>query len=130
MFDPPGSIATYANSINADGSITGYYEDNTGLAYGFVRASDGTITTFDVADSAYTISDSVNKKNMITGYFAIKRKHGNVLHGFVRRADGTLKLFKVPRSFDTYPASINETGRVAGSFVDNTGIVHGFLRTP
>jgi hypothetical protein len=44
-FDPPGSDATIALSINASGAIAGYYRDSVG-PHGFMRASDGTITTF------------------------------------------------------------------------------------
>jgi hypothetical protein len=45
-FDLPGSIQTQASNINAAGAITGYYAENC-VAHGFLRAPDGTITTFD-----------------------------------------------------------------------------------
>src|SRR5438105_5859939 len=61
-FDVAGSSGTYALSINAGGSATGYYLDANGLEHGFVRTADGTITTFDPAGSVDTYSPSINRK--------------------------------------------------------------------
>src|SRR5690242_18083295 len=44
-FDPPGAVGTAPESIN-NGVITGNYYDGSEY-HGFMRAADGTITTFD-----------------------------------------------------------------------------------
>ena len=55
--DPPGSIYTYPWSINPAGAITGNYYDATGTGpHGFLRAPDGTFTTFDIPGAVDTIS--------------------------------------------------------------------------
>ena len=46
-FHKSGSIGTYAWSINAKGSITGYYVGSDNARHGFVRVSDGKIASFD-----------------------------------------------------------------------------------
>jgi len=46
-FDAPNSIATQPVAINQQGAITGFYADANNVNHGFVRAVDGTITTFD-----------------------------------------------------------------------------------
>ena len=48
-FDPPGSLVTEPFAINPAGAITGPYFDASGIEHGFLRARDGTLTTFDPA---------------------------------------------------------------------------------
>src|SRR6267378_210988 len=47
IFDPPGSTSTRPTSINAEGAITGSYDDANFVLHGFLRSPHGTITTFD-----------------------------------------------------------------------------------
>src|SRR6267378_910562 len=47
IFDPPGSTSTQPKSINAKGAITGSYNDANFVLHGFLRAPDGSFTTFD-----------------------------------------------------------------------------------
>jgi hypothetical protein len=51
-FDPTGSTFTNPVSINATETITGFYSDAAFLNHGFLRAADGTITTFDAPGAA------------------------------------------------------------------------------
>jgi predicted membrane protein len=51
-FDVPGDIGgTFVRGINAEGAVTGWYADVHNEDHSFVRAVDGTITTFDAAGS-------------------------------------------------------------------------------
>jgi hypothetical protein len=59
FFDHSGSIATFPSSINPAGAITGFYEDTSFVFHGFLRDPDGTITTFDPADSMATFPTSI-----------------------------------------------------------------------
>jgi hypothetical protein len=38
------------------------------------------------------------------------------------------QAFQVPGSKATYPLSINDSNRITGSYVDQSGVVHGFVR--
>ena len=42
LFDPPASASTTVNSVSPAGSMTGYFDDGTGVLHGFVRTADET----------------------------------------------------------------------------------------
>src|SRR2546425_1114023 len=52
-FDVPGARDTIPRGINPRGAIVGEYKDVIG-GHGFVRAPNGTVTTFDVPAAART----------------------------------------------------------------------------
>ncbi len=85
-FDVPGADhpfgGTAPRSINPRGEITGDYGDVNG-SHAFVRAADGTITTFDAGPHAiYTTPISINPAGTITGYVINANESG--VHAFVR----------------------------------------------
>ena len=82
----PSLLGTAGISINTAGVITGGYIDTSAVAHGFVRAANGTITTFDAPGAGTgtlqgTAGISINTAGVITGtYFDAN----GVAHGFVR----------------------------------------------
>jgi hypothetical protein len=81
MFGPPGgSPETFATDINPAGAITGYYQDGSALR-GFLRARDGTFTTFDPLGSIDTFALAINPAGTITGWYI---DAGFLGHGFLR----------------------------------------------
>jgi predicted membrane protein len=73
-------------SINAAGAITGYYYDLRNALRGFVRATNGTITTFNVPGAGITstlgtYAAGINDAGAIAGYYY---DANNVVHGFQR----------------------------------------------
>jgi hypothetical protein len=101
---------TAAYGINAPGSVTGFYEDSSGIEHGFVRTSNGTITSFDVSGSTGTSGIGINTAGAITGFY----EDDNLQYGFVRAPSGTIVTFTVG-SYGTIGASKNDLGSVAGS---------------
>jgi hypothetical protein len=72
-FDVPGSTNTYPMSINKTGSVAGDYDSNSGM-HGFVRAPDGTITSFDPQRSIQTVANRINCRcNVGSHYDGSKR---------------------------------------------------------
>jgi hypothetical protein len=80
-------------SMNASGTIAGFYVDSSNVFRGFERTRDGKITKFDVPGAGKvgcsggcqgTQSMDINNEGAITGYFTDKN---NVVHGFVRLVD-------------------------------------------
>src|SRR5215472_7998407 len=72
--DVPGAQETQAFGISKAGAITGEYLDASNVYHGFVRASDGTITTFDVPDAGGganqgTFGVSINDTGTIAGNY-------------------------------------------------------------
>jgi hypothetical protein len=120
-------IATTAKtgSINPSGVIAGIDVDFSGF-HGFLRAADGTITTFDVPGLAGI--SSINPSGAVTGY----RGDPIGFHGFVRAADGTITSFDVPGiQSDPRTSSINPSGAITGyNYIFNGEHAVGFVRAP
>src|SRR5437016_3239234 len=125
-FDPPGADATYPSGINASGWITGSYGNNNGDFHSFLRAPDGTFTTFDVSGATCgTYAESINRSGVIVGG---EQDNCNDGHGFVRASDGTITAFDVPGSIYTWAVSVNNAGLITGSYEDSSNLWHGYLR--
>ncbi len=134
-FDVPGAVNFYTtpSGINPAGAIAGYYFDANFLYHGFLRAPDGTITTFDPPGSNGLFTHAlggINPGGAITGsYF-----DANFLfHGFVRAPDGTFIAPIGCAGLPSRPRSPPSSTRLASSrenYFDASGATHGFLRIP
>lgn len=122
-FNVPSAGATAGFSINAAGTVAGaYYAVDS--EPGFVRTSDGTITTFGKKGGfSSTVPYSINGAGEIAGIL-----DDGV--GFVRTASGTIVGFQAPGATATYAYGINSSGAVTGWYMDANSVYHGFLRTP
>ena len=148
-FDAPGAGTSpfqgtaphVGRTINPAGAITGFYVDASDVVHGFLRAPDGTITTFD-APGAGTVTDSgqgttpssINPAGAIVGS---SLDASNVYHGSLRDRDGNFTTFDAPgagNATDSYQGTLatanNPSGKITGSYVDSGNLQHGFLRTP
>ena len=136
-FDPPGSILTEALDINPAGAITGAYADASNVNHGFLRAKDGTITTFEAPGAGTgpgqgTLDPKINTPGDIAGPYL---DASNVFHGFVRNKQVDITTFDVPGAGTgmfqgTYPTANNPEDAIPGNYTDANGVNHGFLRTP
>ena len=123
IFAAPGS-GTIAFDINNKGEITGADIDGM-VVHGFLRAYDGTLTTFDAPGSNYTNPIGINRAGEITGFYL----DSNVaMRGFLRARDGTLTAVDFPGAILTSPVGINSKGVVVGVYNDANFRSHGFLR--
>src|SRR5215472_6036492 len=92
---PPGltpAKQTFPNSINELGQIAGYYTFGSGdTPHGFLRAADGTITSFDPpgvpVSGGATFAFSINANGAITGYY-LGGAFPFTNHGFIRHPGG------------------------------------------
>ena len=126
-FDAPGSMYTNPIAINDEGTIIGYYCDDSGICRGFVRNIDGTITTFDIAGNVCfgVFPGAIDPDGTITGGYYDENCDP---HGFVRDRSGTITIFDASGDVNTFPSSINPRGEIAGSWFDLHGEPHGFVR--
>jgi hypothetical protein len=137
---------TFPDSINAAGSIAGWYVSpatnctaaNTG---GFVMSADGVFSLFQVPGMllAFPVggfggsllaphSISIDKAGDVTGSYT---DAGGVEHGFVRNPYGTLTTFDPPEGEQTTATSIADGGLVAGYYeYKSGGPAVGFIRIP
>ena len=131
----PGNPAhqTFPYSINGNGVIAGYYTFGSGLLQsGFVRAADGTITSFSPLSSPgspvlETLGFSINAAGAIAGYY-VGGTAPFTNHGFVRDTGGNFTLFDPPGSTSTIVQSINDGGDITGYYYDASNVKHGFVR--
>jgi hypothetical protein len=121
--------ATSVTAINSGGAVTGYDCDDVSCS-GFVRAADGTITSFDPTGSILTYPFDINRKGSITGYFCDSSDPCSA-QGFVRKPEGKISTIAAPNGYTNIaPTAINNNGLIAGSVEDNgAGHTHGFLRS-
>jgi hypothetical protein len=144
----PGSTqGTYNSGINTAGATMGDYADSNDVFHGYVRASNGTITTFNVSAAGTgpgtplceqtttcpgTIPEGINNQGAITGQYI---DASGVNHGFLRALNGTITTFDAPDAGTgsgqgTIPSSPNPAGAITGFYIDANGVNHGFLRNP
>lgn len=125
-----GTFITFADGINPEGAIAGAYADASNVVHGFVRAHDGTFTTFDPHGSVFTNNSGINPHGSVTSWYT---DAGGLSRGYVRAPDGTFTIFHAPGAGTgsgqgTFPENINEEGAITGQYIDGTGVNHGFLR--
>jgi hypothetical protein len=116
-----GPSITLAQAINCHGQIAGSFYDagENGAYLGFLRQSDGTISTF-----GHPYSD-VRPVALTSAGWIIGTADG---HGFVLRSGGRLGIFDVANSVSTQPNAISSAGRIAGAYLDAANAYHGFIR--
>jgi len=130
----PGARLTVASGINDHGEIVGWYQDFSLRPHGFIYAR-GEFTTLDVPGAVGTLLLAINH-GQIAGLFyspepappPLGSDH-NFGHGFVY-ANGAFTRLDGPGAAFTEATGINPGGVIVGLYVDSTGAVHGFIRTP
>jgi uncharacterized membrane protein len=114
VFDVSGSTGTYPIAINDDGVVTGDYACGNQCGRAFVRAMDGSIATFSVANDVYgTRPYAINKDGTVAGVYG---DVGPVYHGFLRAPDGTLTTFDPDENPDVWVSvcCVSNRGTTAG----------------
>jgi uncharacterized membrane protein len=74
FFDAPGvgihtGDGTFATAINRTGDIVGSFSDSNNVFHGFLRRADGTIRDFSYPGAAWTVPNSLNAFDIVTGFF-------------------------------------------------------------
>jgi hypothetical protein len=138
---------TFPSSINPEGAVTGNYYDTNCVSHGFLRASDGTLTTFDVPGSCTTTCFGtqpvvINPDGTILGIYT---DSGGNPHGFLLTSDGGFTSFDPPGAIASPFASccsygpdlaMNPAGVITGAYfqvingAEFGGEYHVFVRAP
>lgn len=126
-FEIPGAWLVLPVAINANGAVTGQYNDSNG-SHGFLWQADGRVVTFDVPGAVNTIPVGINAGGVITGLCDGQQVHS----GFVRAADGSFTTFNVPDGDITVPQRTNKKGWIVGYYYRGSSSKrpHAFLRDP
>ncbi len=118
-----GSLAV---GINAAGAVVGTYVTyfrNVPLYHGYIRAADGTFTSFNVPgenlapppQGSYlgTVPMCIDDQGVVAGYYW----DGAKTRGFVRAANGVITKFNPTMNLE--PLGINNGGVIIGSLAPN-----------
>ena len=114
---------TLPKSINKSGAITGYYKDVNDILHGFLRATNGSMTSFNapVPSTAPFPPASTHLGRLSTTY-----DDHFIGHGFLRAPDGTITTFDVPGAISTTSITGgNDPKQYSDEHVVNHGFVHG-----
>jgi hypothetical protein len=93
-----GTFTATEEGLNPAGALAGLIIDGSNVLHGFMRAPNGTITTFDAPGAGTgpgqgTDTAGITAARAIAGYYI---DGSNVYHGFLRAPDGTITTFDVP----------------------------------
>ena len=117
------AVETAGTGINANNSVTGWYQDARSHFHGFIRDAGGAIMTFDAPGDA-TFPASINALGSVTGNYS---RNGGPRRGFLRTPDGAITTFQAPRAVETLPFAINDSGVIVG-YTNRFGVSRGFVR--
>ena len=128
---------TIAVGIDTAGDVVGIYSDTNSIFHGYVRAANGTITTFDAPGVGTTglfpgtVPTSMNAAGDLAGFYT---DASGANHGFVRNFStgaitapldapnaGTSGMFN-----GTVPFGINASDDLTGLYIDANDVFHGF----
>ena len=135
---------SYPFRFDAAGDLSGIYLDSNDVAYGFVRSSTGTITSFTAPDAAPMPTSS---KSAIARAFR-HSKIGAKFNSFAKRRRGLVRGFpsamkqkhslmeavnisgNLPAQVDgTAGLAINSPGAITGVYTESDSGMHSFIRT-
>jgi hypothetical protein len=113
FFDVPGATDISPFGINDSLSVTGYYRYQDGSPHGFVRTSNGKLTSFDVG-RVDTYPVHINAGGEIAGIYS---DVAGFDRSFIRSADGAITTFNPGGSSgSTELTDINVRGTVVGIY--------------
>ncbi len=125
-FDPPGSAATVATSINRSGTVAGYFVDQSSVSHGFVRSVNGSFILFDPPGSIGTQVFGLNDAGAAVGRF----NDNAGIHCFLRDPEGAFTAFDAPPGGQQCTATgINTKGEIVGYEFESRNVAAAFLRT-
>ena len=131
IVEVPGATETFADFVNANGTVVGSYIDAEGLYHPYYMRPDGRFITIDDPDRAahreYLFVHGINDSG-----FSITRVKllGDVPRTYVGRVrEGSIEV-RFPGSVSTEGWNINQDGSIVGNYVSPDGRRHGFIARP
>jgi len=144
--DTPNTTGCYGSgafTINAFGTISSGYEDNSGnfVGHGLLRAIDGRLTVYNVPGAGTGLYQGtgcpgcarpINLFGAVAGYYI---DGNNVVRGYLRSPGGEFTTFDVPgagpQGINCYAdcsLGLNDQGAITGFYLDANNVYHGFVR--
>ena len=134
IVEVPEATATYADFVNAAGSIIGSYVDTDGLYHAYALTASGRFITLDYLEPStleYFFLHGINDAEG-SGVFVIARAKamGDLPRSYVGSYLYGLHELQFPGSVSTEGWNINQDGSVVGHYDSPDGRRHGFIARP
>jgi uncharacterized membrane protein len=113
QIDIGNSIRTEADLINASGAVAGHYDNGASGVPAFLRAPDGTITTFSPPQAFITTPTDLNDKGAVAGFYQLT---DDEMHAFYRDPAGVLTPFDPPAAGSFTVRGLNNRSEITGSY--------------
>ena len=130
IVEVPEATATYADFVNASGSVTGSYIDADGLYHPYVRTSNGTFvfhTYLEPSNLEYSFVHGITDTRIIV---TRAKAVGDRPRSYVGTSQHGLSELEFPGSVSTEGWNINQDGSVVGYYDTADGRRHGFIARP
>ena len=126
-FNLPGADTTVAHGIDNNGDIVGSFIAGGSTAKGFLLTVSGTQRLIYVPDSDQTVVSAVNDFHMTVGQMQAPHFGRTLGFGFT-----TTYVRIIPTGTGSFTSAngVNNAGIIVGSYLDTSGLPHGYLRTP
>ena len=130
IVEVPEATATYADFINAGGTMVGSYVDANGIYRPYYRRPDGRFITIDsqrAVNREYLFVHGIND----LGVSVVRLKlRGDIPRTYVGRFREGLIEVRFPGSVSTEGYNINQDGSIVGNYKSADGRTHGFIARP
>ncbi len=130
IIEVPEATATYADFVNAAGSVTGSYIDADGLYHPYVRTLNGTFvfhTYLEPSNLEYSFVHGITDTRIIV---TRAKAVGDRPRSYVGTSQHGLSELEFPGSVSTEGWNINQDGSVVGYYDSADGRRHGFIAKP
>ena len=125
---------TAINDRNGMPKTVGFYIDSNSRTHGF-QLTDGVYGTVDFPGEPFNQLLGVNNKKQAVGYYSTNKAGSAPDHAYIfdecgnaACTVGVFELLVIPDSNGGAQATgINDAGNVCGFYIDNGGVIHGFL---
>jgi hypothetical protein len=131
------SVQTQVTGINDRNGMpktVGFYIDSKNRTHGF-QLTDGVFATVDFPGEPFNQLLGVDNKKQAVGYYSSNAAGSAPDHAYIYDecanaacSAGVFELLVIPDSNGGAQATgINDAGNVCGFYIDNNGVIHGFL---
>lgn len=111
--------------LNSSGLAVGFYVDRSGADVPFeLNVARDSFANLKPPGAAGARATGINTRGDIVGWLTgPSGAKGFIFHG------GSHQVFSYPKSTSTQALGLNYQGQIVGSYVDGSGLTHGFLLT-
>ena len=130
IVEAPEATATYADFVNAAGSVTGSYIDADGLYHPYVRTLNGTFVIHNYLESSnleYFFVHGITDTRIIV---ARAKAVGDIPRSYAGTSQQGVSELQFPSGVSTEGWNINQDGSVVGYYDSADGRRHGFIARP